>query len=139
MNSQYSEKNIQNLILVIYGTINLKLKEIKRNIEYINSFSPNILGEIIVEENKTVINIKMKMDEIVLWFSIFWLSFVSLFFIIGILATIINIKNVLFIIVPIIMWFFGFCLINNSSDTEKYKSKKFLKELFEATEKNINK
>jgi hypothetical protein len=111
--------------------------EIKRNIEGRNSFVPNICGIIVVEKNKIVINIKMKLDEIVVGFSIFWLSFVSLFFIIGIFVTIMDIKNIMFIIVPIFMWFFGYCLINGSFDSEKYNSKEYLKKILEATEKII--
>jgi hypothetical protein len=113
--------------------------EIKRNIEGINSFLPIIIGDIICNGNKSKIKIKMKLDEIVAGFSIFWLSTVSFFAIVGLIITVINIKNILFIFFPIIMLFIGYCIINFGFNSEMDKSKEYLKILLGAIEINISK
>jgi hypothetical protein len=62
------------------------------------------------------------------------ITFVFLFFLVGILVTIKDIKNIIFIIVPSLMFIFWYSLINGGFGVEKNKSKKLLKSILQATE-----
>jgi hypothetical protein len=109
---------------------------IENNIFFIKNadFSLNIFGKIIIEENKTVVIIKMKWNIISTVFFIFWLLIASLYFIIGIYFTITGKSNIALIIETILFVTFisvvvvlsGFLLINSIFNIEKNKLKEYL-------------
>jgi hypothetical protein len=114
------------------GYIRNNMFEIKRNIEYrMNSFLPIITGVITTIENKTIINIKMKVAKLVAVFSIFMLSFALFLIISGII-----IKSIGFTIISIFSFFWAYCLMHLLFNVERNKSKEYLLKLFEAIEIN---
>ena len=122
---------------------------IENNIFFIKNtdFSLNIFGKIIIEENKTVVIIKMKWNIISTIFFIFWLLIASLYFIIGIYFTITGKSNIALIIETILFVTFisvvvvlsGFLLINSIFNIEKNKLKEYLTKILEVIEQSSNK
>lgn len=104
---------------------------IKRNINYRNSFLPQIKGEICKESEETLIIVKMRLHLAVIIFISFWLIGVSLGCIFA-LITIIFSKFDIFLLIPFLMLLFGVILTVGSFKSESNKSKKDLLQIFEA-------
>ena len=104
--------------------------EIKRNIEYgYNHFSPNIIGKINEINDKTIISIKMVLNEIPRVFLTIIYCFALFLIVIGIFVTIIDLKNVIFLIAPLMISLFGLFLSNGCFEAEKEKSIEGLKNI----------
>ena len=106
--------------------------EIKRNINYQNSFSPKIKGEFQNEWGKTIIRVKMKLPGYVIIFLGFWFSFIIL---IGILFPFLIKENEfgIFSLIPYVMLIMGCALTIGAFKFESIRSKKDLQQIFEAT------
>lgn len=110
--------------------------EIKRAINYRNSFLPVIKGEIQNDVNGSKINVKMNLVEIVKVFMIIWLGGV----LIACLATSYNLiftnssnsEGGLFILIPFCMLAFGILMVYFGFKTESRKSIKDLEEILKA-------
>ncbi|WP_445455086.1 hypothetical protein [Flavobacterium sp. HNIBRBA15423] len=110
--------------------------EIKRAINYRNSFLPQIKGEIKDDLNGSKITVKMNLIEIVKVFMIIWLSGV----LVGCLVISYNLifKNDLnsegtyFMFTPFFMLLFGVVLVSLGFKVESKKSKKDLEKILKA-------
>lgn len=110
--------------------------EIKRVINYRNSFLPKINGEIQNDINGSKINIKMDLSEIVKVFMILWLGGVLL----GCIATAYNIifndglnsEGRFFMLIPFFMLIFGVVMVSFGFKAESKKSIKDLEEILKA-------
>ena len=110
--------------------------EIKRVINYRNSFLPKINGEIQNDINGSKINIKMDPSEIVKVFMILWLGGVLL----GCIATAYNIifndglnsEGRFFMLIPFFMLIFGVVMVSFGFKAESKKSIKDLEEILKA-------
>ncbi|WP_300663801.1 hypothetical protein [Fluviicola sp.] len=120
------------------GKIAEKSFKISRNISYGNSFLPVIKGTVSSFLNKTEIRISMKMHLAVTIFMIFWLSLtgiVASFILITILQSLIsfNFHGLGFpMLIPVMMFLFGYLMMLFGFKYEARKSKKELNILFEA-------
>jgi hypothetical protein len=114
--------------------------KIKKINDCSKSFLLNIFGNIIIGENKTKINIKMKFNNFMIGFYIFLLSIVLLYFIFGVYFTIfckfnliLIIENILMIIIiSFAVMFFVIIIINIAFNNEKKVIKKYIKIILEA-------
>ena len=114
--------------------------EIKQNLNTYNSISLNIKGKIITENNKTIVNMKMKLDKYIIGLYIFLLSITSLFFIAGIYFTLTDKYNIILIIESILriiiitfaVLFFGWFLINSVFENRKNIAKEYFIKVFKA-------
>lgn len=107
--------------------------QLKRIIQYRNSFLPIITGEIKSNYIGTGIHVKMKMYPFVYIFMAFWLGFVT---IAGITVVTFMLREQKFhpgIFGVLIMFVGGYGLTLGSFKYESTKSKKFLIELLQAT------
>lgn len=107
------------------------LKPIFRNMPYRNDFVPEI--DIIVshEDARTILNIKGKPRALVRVFMAFWFSFLLVFGICVLLLAITSkLDSFLPLIVPIIMWVFGYLLC-------KISTKKAFQSVVKAIQKEI--
>lgn len=110
--------------------------EIKRAINYRNSFLPKINGEIKNDINGSKISIKMNLVEIVKVFMIIWLGGV----LIGCLATTYNIifnnglnsEGGFFMLIPYFMLIVGIVVVSFGFKTESKKSIRDLEEILKA-------
>lgn len=110
--------------------------EIKRAINYRNSFLPIIKGEIQNDINGSKINVKMSLAEIVKVFMIIWLGGVF----IACLATLytliftngLNSEGRFFMFLPFFMLAIGILMVYFGFKTESKKSEKDLEEILKA-------
>lgn len=110
--------------------------EIKRAINYRNSFLPKINGEIKNDINGSKINVKMNLAEIVKVFMIIWLGGV----LIACVATLyhiifnngINSEGDFFMLIPFFMLIFGVLMVSFGFKLESKKSIKDLEEILKA-------
>ncbi|MFD0930970.1 hypothetical protein ACFQ0R_00005 [Psychroflexus salinarum] len=103
--------------------------EIQRIITGRNSFLPQIKGQIQPNINGTKLVADLKVHRFVIVFMLFWLTFIGLAFIIGIIGVINQGTNPLFLIFPLIMIGFGIGLINYGFNSQKEKSINDLKKI----------
>ena len=111
--------------------------KIQRVINYRNDFNPVISGLIYANNNKTDIEIKMRLPTFAIVFGIVWLGIIGLVCL-GILAVFfLHFNQILksgfspFFLGPFGMFLFGSALFTFPFRFEAKKSKKFLVELFE--------
>jgi hypothetical protein len=110
--------------------------EIKRAINYRNSFLPLIKGEVKDDVNGSKINVNMKLIEIVKVFMIIWLGGV----LVGCLVTSyslifkngLNSEGGMFMFIPFFMLIFGMVLVSFGFKAESRKSIKDLEEILKA-------
>ncbi|MFV0535899.1 MAG: hypothetical protein ACK5M3_00840 [Dysgonomonas sp.] len=105
--------------------------KIKRNINYRNSFLPQIKGEICREKNETLIIVKMTLPPAILVFVLFWLIFASFACVLSINTMIMDGFEV-FYLVPFGMLLFGYILVFTAFKYESLRSKMDLLKIFEA-------
>lgn len=118
------------------GKVSNSTFEIKRAINYRNSFLPLIKGEIENDINGSKINVKMNLVEIVKVFMIIWLGGV----LIGCVATSYNIifnnglnsEGGIFMFIPFFMLIFGVVLVFFGFKAESKKSIQDLEEILKA-------
>jgi len=103
--------------------------EIQRVITGRNSFLPQIKGQILPNINGTKLVADLKVHTLVIVFMVFWLTFVGITFIMGIIGVINQGTNLLFLIGPLIMIGFGIGLINYGFNSQKEKSINDLKKI----------
>jgi hypothetical protein len=106
-----------------------------------NFFIPETIGLIKADSNKTVINVKMRLQTFTRIIMTFGLVFVGSFFL---LALILGIRilssghhipnNSIFFIVPFFMFIFGYGIVTAFFQSECQQTKKFLKKLLEGQE-----
>ena len=114
--------------------------EIRRSINYRNSFLPVIKGELIERLNKTRISVSLRPSVFVLIFMAFWLGTIG-FVCIGIIVVLIIQFNKInwqefspIALIPFVMFIFGYGLLMFGYRVESSKSKRFLLNLLEASE-----
>ena len=117
------------------GNIEQNRFKIQRIITGRNSFLPQIKGQIQSNINGTKLVADLKVHTSVIVFMIFWLSFVGLAFILGIVGVINQGTNPLFLIVPLIMIAFGIGLTNYGFNSQKEKSINDLKKILSGQKK----
>jgi hypothetical protein len=118
------------------GKIYNNFFEIKRAINYKNSFLPKINGEIINDSNGSKIYVKMNLVELVKIFMIIWLSIVF----ISCLATLYNMifnnglnsEGGFFMLIPYFMLIVGIVMVSFGFKTESKKSIKDLEQILKA-------
>jgi len=114
--------------------------KIRRIIRYRNSFLPVIMADISTGLDKTEVTIRMRPAIAVLIFSFIWLGAVGLACIGISIAAIRNMQHVIQhgfssgMVIPYIMFVFGYLLILIGYRPEAKKSKDFLKSVLEADE-----
>jgi hypothetical protein len=112
-----------------------------RNINYRNSFLPEITGQITTYLGQTQVNIKMRPAIFVLIFISLWLGIVGLVCIGSLLAGFIQIRQVLqngflpMLLIPFGMFVFGSLLTYFAFKGESKKSQEFLDKLLESVDK----
>ena len=106
--------------------------EIQRIIKGRNSFLPQIKGQIQTHINGTKLIIDLKIKGFVIIFMIFWLGFVSLALIGGIVGVLTQGTNPLTLILPLIMIAFGIGLVYFGFNNEKDKSINDLRRILNA-------
>ncbi|MBF4466213.1 hypothetical protein [Flavobacterium sp. LC2016-12] len=110
--------------------------EIKKAINYRNSFLPIIKGDIKNDINGSKININMGLPDFIKAFMILWLGGVSVACIGGIyslfFADAINSETGPFIFIPFAMLLFGIAMVSFGFKTESQKSIKDLEEILQA-------
>lgn len=114
------------------GTIDGKRFEMKRLIGYRNSFLPKISGEIYKEYDGLKIKVKMRLHTFVVVFLIIWMSFVGIAGIASLVALFTSKTTQQMLFIPGAMLIFAYVLTMGAFKFESLKSKKQLKELFEA-------
>lgn len=77
---------------------------------YNNSFVPVIYGEVYGKDDGAIVNIQLRMIEFVCVFWIIWLSFAALFFITMLLFLVSGQSFSFGMLVPLILFAFGYCL-----------------------------
>jgi hypothetical protein len=118
------------------GKIDTNTFEIKRAINYKNSFLPKITGEIQNDFNGSKINVKMNLEGFVKIFMVIWLGGV----LIGCLATSysiifndgLNSEGGLFMFIPFLMLIVGIAMVSFGFKIESKKSIKDLEEILKA-------
>jgi hypothetical protein len=110
--------------------------EIKRALNYRNSFLPLIKGEIKNDISGSKISVKMKLHDFVKAFMILWLGGVSIACLGG-LYTLLFTDNAdseagFFIFIPFAMLLFGIAMVSFGFKAESQKSKKDLEEILQA-------
>lgn len=112
------------------GYMNENSFQIQRDIRCRNSFLPVIEGYFYLREGKTVVSIKMRLNQIVLVFMLVWMSLISVvlfvFLIQGLSKWEFNTAN----LIPAGMLLFGYVLTTLSFKIESKQSKIELKNLF---------
>lgn len=118
-----------------WGKVKLDSFKIERQISYRNSFLPIIKGKIIENEEKTIIEIKMRMHILVEIFMIIWLSFALS---IGSITGKLFVKNLINnggfkgeLLTPFFMFLLGLTLTNVAFWLEVKKAKEELTKLLE--------
>jgi hypothetical protein len=123
-----STKNHENYI----GKIFANKFELKKVINYKNSFLPVINGEIVDGLNGAKIHVKMKLIGFVKVFIIFWLSMAFIAFITSLVTFLCNDISITIILIPLIMLIFGIALTSIGFKSESKKSIKDLEEILKA-------
>jgi hypothetical protein len=100
--------------------------EIKRIINYQNSFLPIIKGQIEVFGNVTRVKIDMRLHVAVIVFMMIWFGFVGLFFVAALINSDIFNETLLF---PLGMLLFGYALTMGGYLFESHRSKRILKDI----------
>jgi hypothetical protein len=116
-----------------FGTIQNGSFNIRRVINYKNSFLPQINGEIKEDVNGTQIKVEMKLMNFVKFFMIIWFSFCVFFVLIFLLVLLFdknsNSESGFSIIVPLLMLIFASFLVSSGFESESKKSVKDLEEI----------
>ena len=113
--------------------------EVSRIIHYRNSFLPNIKGEIQPDMRGCSIDIRMYPHGIVIAVMILWLGSVGFFFL-SMLGSFVfsaaqsHSGDLSILLIPAVMFAFGYALLLGGFKFESVKSKKFFRELFQADE-----
>ncbi len=119
------------------GKVNNYRFNIKRIINYKNSFLPVISGKI---EKRTYpikgsqISVMMRMNWLVMIFSLFWIGTLFLFICNQIVNLIYGEEINKASLIPMFMFFLGFLLINGGFSHEASKARKLLINIFEGEE-----
>ena len=87
-----------------------------------NSFIPQIKGKIQPNINGTKLVADLKVRTFVIVFMLFWLTFVGVAFIMGIVGVINQGTNPVLLIFPLIMFGFGFGIVHYGFNSQKDKS-----------------
>ncbi|MFN4152253.1 MAG: hypothetical protein ACK4IX_15025 [Candidatus Sericytochromatia bacterium] len=114
------------------GKINSNKFEIKRIINYRNSFLPRIKGEISKESDKTIIKVKMKLHPFLVSFLSIWFISIGFVTIILLLQLFINATFNPLTLIPFIMLMFAYVLTMFGFKFESNRSKKDLQKIFKA-------
>jgi hypothetical protein len=137
----FSLKNLSyNYTKPYTGEVSKNSFKMSRNINYRNSFLPFITGKITSFLGETEVNIKMEPVSFVLIFMSVWLGVVGLVCIGMFLMGILRIKEVLqngfspMLLIPFLMFGFGYALTYFSFKVESKKSKEFLAKLLDGSE-----
>jgi len=115
------------------GKVNRDTFEIKRAINYRNSFLPISKGRVEQHGDGSKITVKMRMHTVVLIFMIFWMTVVSIAFL-GML--IVKGFSDLIILIPFGMLIFGYLLSTMAFKFESNQTKIHLEKLFRARIEN---
>lgn len=107
---------------IFHGEIEQDFFKIQRIINGKNSFNPQIKGEIKSYINGTRLIIDFKLNTFVKIFIIYWISFVSLAFVITIIGALKQYTIAFFIPFPLIMLIFAIVLTNYGFNSQKTKS-----------------
>lgn len=111
------------------GEINPFDFNIVRNINYRNSFNPVIEGSIKIEENISVIDIKMHLDPVTRILSIIWFAIVGFYFLFEVFYSITIKVDMMSLIIPVCFIIFDQLLIKRSFYSEANKSIQILEKL----------
>ena len=118
------------------GTIQNGSFNIRRVINYKNSFLPQISGVISEDINGTQIKVEMKLMNFVKFFMIIWFSFCVFFVLIFLLVLLFdkksNSESGFSIIIPLLMLIFASFLVSSGFQSESEKSVKDLEEILKA-------
>jgi hypothetical protein len=114
------------------GKINSNTFEIKRIINYRNSFLPRIKGVISRESDKTIIKVKMQLHPFVVSFLSIWFISIGFVTIILLLQLFIDAKFNPLTLIPFVMLIFAYALTMFAFKLESNRSKKDLQKLFKA-------
>lgn len=119
-----------------FGEIQNGSFNIRRVINYKNSFLPQISGVISEDINGTQIKVEMKLMNFVKFFMIIWFSFCVFFVLIFLLVFLFdknsNSERGFSIIVPLLMLVFASFLVSSGFESESEKSVKDLEEILKA-------
>ncbi len=114
------------------GSIDENSFNIRRIIDYRNSFNPRIYGTVEKESGKTKVYIKMRLQTLVIAFIIVWFAFIIQFFL-GILTTSIKGQTFIpFIFLPPVMLAIAYAATFYFFNSESRHSKRYLAQLLEA-------
>ena len=105
-----------------------KTFKLYRTIKYRNSFLPIAFGEIFEENGTSVIKITLKMNIFVMFFMLFWLSFILF----GAISTLSKGQGIV-VLFPLGMFLFGYLMVQGGFWFEVPKLKKLI---YEAITKN---
>ena len=116
------------------GSIEGRSFSISRIIHYRNSFLPIIKGEIASKHDGTHIHIQMRLHTIALIFMALWCGILGLVFLVISFDSLNEGSFDPFLLIPLGMLLFGYLMTVGGFKYESGKSKKWLKDLFEAAE-----
>ena len=111
------------------GILNQDKFEIQRIITGRNSFLPQIKGQIQPNINGTKLIADLKVNTFVIVFMIFWLTFIGLAFVMGIIGIMNQGTNPFLLIFPLIMIAFGIGIVHYGFNSEREKSVNELKRI----------
>jgi hypothetical protein len=118
------------------GKIQCNTFEIKRVIDYRNSFLPIIKGQIQTHTNGSKIDVKMNLVGIVKFFMIFWLAGVLLSCLVTIYDVVVkngfDDESGFFMFIPFLMLIFGAVMVSVGFKVESKKSIKDLEQILKA-------
>jgi len=106
--------------------------EIRRKINYQNSFLPLIKGEFIQASNKVTIKIKMRLQILVIIFMSIWCGITFSIFVGLFISDVIDNKPFDNTLMPLGMLVFGYIITVVGFKIESYIAKKDLKKIFES-------
>ncbi|ESU20962.1 hypothetical protein FCR2A7T_07340 [Flavobacterium cauense R2A-7] len=108
---------------LFHGTIYEDSFNIKRVIDYRNSFLPEVNGKVIEKTNGTEIEIELKPVSLVMAFMIIWLGGVSFAFITALIGAITGESPLQISLIPLGMLLIGFGMLKFGFSTETEKTK----------------
>lgn len=114
------------------GEIRENAFRISRIIYYRNSFLPTIQGSVSEDDGRTLIRVKMQLNDFVKVFVIIWMSLVSIAVIGMTLAVLTSRTFHPTLLIPYGMWVFGYLLTVVAFKLEALKSKRFFATLLQA-------